>query len=235
MGRFQTILFDADNTLFDFKACENEALRLTFLKYGYFLNEEIATAYERINHGLWKRHELGEIDRKTVIYSRFGMLFQEIGIEDDGIAFEDDFQHLLGMQHFFVDSAFEVIDKLAMEFDLYIVTNGVTATQLRRLKESGVERYIKQIFVSEETGYQKPMKEYFDYCFARIENFKRSETIIIGDSLSADIKGGNNAGITTCWFNPERRINDMDAKVDHEIIHLKELYRVLGLTESKKL
>lgn len=233
MRRFRTLLFDADNTLFDFNACEKEALKLTFKKYGYPLNEEVSSSYERINLALWNRYEQGEIDRRTVIYTRFGQLFQEIGIEDDGIAFEDDYQELLGQQHFFVEAAEEVIDRLARDFDLYIVTNGVTATQFRRLKESGLDRYMKQIFVSEKTGYQKPMKEYFDYCFTRIECFNPAEALIIGDSLSSDIKGGNNSGITTCWFNPKGHINDTDAKVDYEIKHLKELYELLDLTEKR--
>jgi len=227
MKRFQTLLFDADNTLFDFTACEKEALIQAFKKYDYKLNEEVFKIYERINLGLWKLYELGKMDRNTVIYSRFGLLFKEIGIEDDGIAFEDDYQELLGMQHFFIRDASEVVESLYQKFDLYIVTNGVTATQLRRLKDSKMEQYMKKIFVSEETGYQKPMKEYFDYCFDRIDHFDRSKTIIIGDSLSSDIKGGNNAGIATCWYNPFQQENKTDAKVDYEIRNLKELYSVL--------
>ena len=227
MKQFQTLLFDADNTIFDFQACENEALSLAFKKYGYPLQEETRKQYERINLDLWKKYEQGLLDRATVIYSRFRLLFQEIGIDDDGIQFEDDYQELLGMQHFFIEDAAEVIEKLYDSFDLYIVTNGVTATQLRRLKESGMERYMKKIFVSEETGYQKPMKEYFDYCFTRIDSFEGSKAIIIGDSLSSDIKGGNNAGIKTCWFNPTGLENQSDAIVDYEIRSLKELYTIL--------
>lgn len=233
MSHFKTLLFDADNTLFDFQACEKEALRLTFEKYNYELNDEIAGIYEKINVELWKKYEQGVIDRNTVIYSRFGILFKEIGIKDDGIAFEDDYQEILGMQHFFIEGAPEVIKKLYQKYDMYIVTNGVTATQLRRLKESGIERYMMKIFVSEETGYQKPMKEYFDYCFSRIENFDPSVAIIIGDSLSSDIKGGNNAGIATCWFNPDRLENKAEVKVDYEITDLKELYKILGLYTEK--
>lgn len=227
MGKYTTLLFDADDTLFDFDACEREALNKTFQKYGYNINDEIRKTYERINHELWKKYELGEIDRDTVIYTRFGNLFREIGIADDGIAFEDDYQELLGMQHFFIEDTPEVLEYLYKKYDLYIVTNGVTRTQYRRLKESGVVQFVKNIFVSEETGYQKPMKEYFDYCFERIEGFDKSGTMIIGDSLSSDIKGGNNARITTCWFNPNHQKNRTDAKVDIEIHGLKELCDLL--------
>lgn len=227
MGNFKTLLFDADGTLFDFDESEREALNKTFQRYGYALNNNIRNQYEIINKGLWKQYEQGILDRNTVIYSRFGLLFKEIGVRDDGIAFEDDYQELLGMQHFLIPGALEVIKELYKKFDLYIVTNGVTATQLRRLKESTVDQYIIKIFVSEETGYQKPMIEFFDYCFSRIDGFDLSKTIIIGDSLSSDIKGGNNAGIATCWYNPELQTNNTDVKVDYEIHDLKELYQIL--------
>lgn len=230
MRRFQTLLFDADNTLLDFDACEKEALKLVFEQHQYPLNEEIYQLYKEMNIELWKLYELGKMDRHTVIYSRFGMLFKKIGIQDDGIAFEDDYQKLLGMQHFLMEDSLAVIAELQPEFDLYIVTNGVTVTQLQRFRESKLDTYMKKIFVSEETGYQKPMKEYFDYCFERIDGFERSKAMIIGDSLSSDMRGGNNAGITTCWYNPNRLENHTDVKVDYEIRHLNELKQLLDST-----
>lgn len=226
MQKFQTLLFDADNTLFDFDAGEKEALNLAFRQFGYPLNDEIRRLYEEINVELWKKYEQGIMDRKTVIYSRFGLLFDQIGIEDDGIRFEDIYQELLGQQHAVIPGALEVIDYLSPKYDLYIVTNGVTATQLRRLRDSGLDRYMKKVFVSEETGYQKPMKEYFDYCFERIPELEPSRTIIIGDSLSSDMKGGDNAGIHTCWYNPGQLENHAGIRIDYEIRSLQELYEL---------
>ncbi len=227
LANFRTILLDVDGTLFDFEASKRNALSETFKKYGYVLTEEIRNTYERINKDLWKQYEQGKIDRNTVIYSRFGNLFKSIGINDDGIAFEDDYQRILGMQHHLLEDALEVVQYLHTKYDLYIVTNGVTATQMRRLKDSTLDRYVKDIFVSEATDFQKPMKEYFDYCFARIGDIDKSRTMIIGDSLTSDIKGGNNAGITTCWYNPKGIKNDTDAVVDIEIRELRELYQIL--------
>ena len=229
MKRFKKILFDADDTLLDFKTSEEEALRQTFQKHGYVLSPEIARIYERINKDLWKQYEMGNISRETVIYSRFGLLFKEVDIQEDGVAFEDDYQEILGMQHFLIEGAFDVVKNLAKEFDLYIVTNGVTRTQLQRLKDSGLDNFMKQIFVSEDTGYQKPMKEYFDYCIERIPDFDYKEAIIIGDSLSSDIKGGNNIGVKTCWYNPRKLTNTTDSRVDYEIEELNQLYDILGM------
>ncbi len=227
MHKFQTLLLDADNTLFDFTAGEKIALETAFLQHGYTLTEEIHKIYERINVDLWKKYELGLMDRRTVIYSRFGLLFQEIGINIDGVVFEDVYQELLGQQHILLPHAKEVIEYLHAKYKLYIVTNGVTATQLRRLKDSGIEDYMEGIFVSEATGYQKPRKEFFDYCFERIPEFEAERSLIIGDSLSSDIKGGNNAGIMTCWYNPLRLKREADIKVDYEIRSLTELYQFL--------
>lgn len=227
MQQFKTLLFDADNTLFDFTAGEKRALELAFDQHGYPLNEEIRNTYEKINVSLWQQYEQGLMDRRSVIYSRFGLLFREIGIEDDGISFEDIYQELLGQQHPLIPHAKEVLEYLYARYELYIVTNGVTATQMRRLKDSGVDRYMKGIFVSEATGYQKPMKEYFEYCFKRITAFEPEKALIIGDSLSSDMKGGNNAGIRTCWYNPLSAVNETDIIIDYEIKSLTELYQLL--------
>lgn len=227
MKQFTTLLLDADGTLFDFDACEREAFRMTFEKYGYGYSDDILRRYSEINKAMWKSYELGEASKEFIIYERFRKLFKEIGISNDGNSFEDDYQMHLGMQHIYLPDAPQVIGYLYKKYDLYIVTNGVTQTQYRRFRESGVDRYMKDIFVSEETGFQKPMMEYFDYCFRRIENLELSKTMIIGDSLSSDIKGGNNAGITTCWYNPKSNENHTDIRADYEIKSLKELYELL--------
>ena len=227
MNQFKTILLDADDTIFDFDACAREAIFAAFGNHKYPMDEHIFEIYKIINTDLWNQFEQGKITRETVIYSRFGLLFNKMGIEDDGIAFEDEFQELLGMQHFMIPEAQQIVEYLYKKYDLYIVTNGVTATQLRRFRESGIDQYMKRIFISEETGYQKPMKEYFDYCFERIESFEADKTIIIGDSLSSDMKGGNNAGIATCWYNPKHLQKNPEIKIDYEIVDIKDLYHLL--------
>lgn len=227
MKKYRTILIDADGTIFDFDACEREALRIALTKHGYMFNEDILSLYSGINLALWKRLERGEVDRQFVIYERFRKLFEELGIEDDGVSLEDYYQVILGMQHFYIEDAPKVLDYLHQKYDIYAVTNGITATQLSRFKGSGADKYMKRIFVSEETGFQKPRKEFFDYCFERIDNINLSETIIIGDSLTSDILGGNNAGIDTCWFNPGAAVNNTNAMVDIEIRKLRELMDIL--------
>jgi 2-haloacid dehalogenase len=227
MTKYSTILFDADGTILDFEAAQRDALIKVFQNHNYTLDTEVKRIYEEINQGLWKQYEKGIISRDDVIYSRFAKLFETVGIEGDGISFEDEYQELLGQGHEIITGAVEVLESLSKTHDLYIVTNGVTKTQFSRLKASGLDKYMKAIFVSEETGYQKPMKEFFDYCFDRIPNLDRSKTIIIGDSLSSDILGGNNVGIDTCWFNPQHQVCDMEVKITYEIDELEKLCKIL--------
>lgn len=231
MKNYRTLLFDIDDTLLDFGAAEKVALRLLFEEQKLDLTVEMVDTYKRINQMLWKSFEDGKISRDEVVHNRFTLLFKEYGKEVDGAKLESSYRSFLEEGNEFVDGALEVITALHKQFDLYIVTNGFSKTQDRRLRDSGLYPFFKGIFVSEDTGFQKPMPEFFDYVFARIPNIELSTTMIIGDSLSADIKGGNLAGIDSCWLNPNAVPNTSSISPTYEIQRLEELYPLLQLNE----
>ncbi|HDR7540690.1 noncanonical pyrimidine nucleotidase, YjjG family [Bacillus cereus] len=227
MKKYKTLLFDVDDTLLDFQKAEKMALRVLFEEKGIPLTDEIEARYKKINKGLWDAFEKGELSRKEVINTRFSLLFQEYGEEVDGILFENNYRNYLEEGNQLMQGAFEFINQIQGEYELYIVTNGVSKTQDKRLRNAGLHSLFKDVFVSEDTGFQKPMKEYFDYVFERIPNFAPEEGLIIGDSLSADIKGGYVAGIDTCWFNPERKLNDSGIIPTYEVHNFEELEALL--------
>jgi len=232
LKNYKTLLFDIDNTLLDFSASETAALQRLFKGQNFPLTPEVKARYKTINQGLWTAFEEGKIDRDEVMNTRFSILFKEYGLEVDGVLLEKTYHSYLKEGHQLINGALELIKDLQNQFDLYIVTNGDSETQYKRLHDSGLYLLFKDIFVSEDTGYQKPMKEYFDYVFERIPNLSLESTLIIGDSLSADIKGGQMAGIDTCWFNPGMIPNEIAILPTYEIQKLKEVYQVLNLEKT---
>ncbi len=221
------LLFDADRTLLDFSASEKSALAKTFAEYALPFPDAVYQYHLVNNAKLWEDYEKGLIDRQAVLYTRFVRLFEHFGYEGDGVAFEDSYRHNLDHSCDLFPETMEVVQTLYKTHLLYIVTNGVASTQKTRMRDSGLAPYFQELFISEEIGYQKPQKEFFDHCFAHIPDFDPAQALIIGDSLTSDIKGGNIAGVETCWFNPEGKKNHTDAEVDYEIHSLKDLYTLL--------
>ncbi|MCI2255835.1 YjjG family noncanonical pyrimidine nucleotidase [Domibacillus sp. PGB-M46] len=227
MKHYRTLLFDIDDTLLDFRAAEQAALALLFAEQNMQLTDEIKERYKQINQWLWSEFEESRITREEVINSRFSLLFQEYGYSVDGAVLEAKYRGYLEEGHQLIKGALELVTGLQPYYDLYIVTNGVSKTQYKRLLDSKLHALFKGIFVSEDTGFQKPMKEFFDYVFARIPHFNTEEALIIGDSLNADIKGGQQAGIDTCWFNPGLKPKKAGIEPTYQIQALADLSHIL--------
>lgn len=226
MKSYQFLLFDLDGTLMDFKKGEACAIAESLRLHGIPCLEGTTALYSRINDSFWKRFERGEISKAQVLTGRFAELFRQLGQQQDPEIFEKTYQRLLGQQVFYMDGARELIRDLSSRYYLCLVTNGVSATQQSRLKRDHFGDWFQHVFVSEETGYQKPMKAYFDYCFRRIPGFDAEKALIIGDSLTSDIRGGNAAGIDTCWFNPEGKTAGPDVEITYEITELGQLRKI---------
>ena len=221
------ILFDVDDTLLDFGKAEAAAIRKTFERIGIPVTEELIRRYSEINAQQWARFEKGEITREKLLTERFDILFSELGINVPSEMAQASYEYLLGIGHYFVDGAEELLEALKDKYELYIVSNGNASVQDRRLKSAGIIPYFKDIFISERVGFNKPSAEFFDACFEHIPGFEKDKAIIVGDRLSSDILGGINAGVKTCWFNPRGDAPDPDIPADYEIKHLSELPALL--------
>lgn len=229
----RNVLFDLDDTLFDFHKAEKIALTKTLVHFGIDPTEETLALYSTINVAHWKRLELGEISREEVKVGRYRELFKTIGIECDPVKATAYYESMLAIGHYFMPGAPELLEELYRKYRLYIVSNGTAKVQEGRIGSSGITKYMDGIFISQILGANKPDKQFFDICFAEIPDFSLSETVIIGDSLSSDIKGGINAGITTVWFNPKGIENDNDIKPDYTIKELSEVPGLLSQISAK--
>ena len=229
----RNVLFDLDDTLFDFHKAEKIALTKTLVHFGIDPTEETLALYSTINAAHWKRLELGEISREEVKVGRYRELFKTIGVECDPVKATAYYESMLAIGHYFMPGAPELLEGLYRKYRLYIVSNGTAKVQEGRIGSSGIAKYMDGIFISQLLGANKPDKQFFDICFSEIPDFSLSETVIIGDSLSSDIKGGINAGITTVWFNPKGIENDNDIKPDYTIKELSEVPGLLSQISAK--
>ena len=231
MKLYDIIFWDVDQTLLDFTKSEDYALRYAFGQFGKKIDGQIVDLYSAINDSYWKRLEREEITKEEVLRGRFETLFERLSISDISISeFASIFQNALGSVYYYKDDSFLLCNELKKDFHQYIVTNGVTWTQLNKLKLAGFDRIMDGIFISEKIGSPKPAREFFDRCFLQIPDFQKEKTIIIGDSLTSDMQGGNNAGIACCWYNPGAKVlteKEKQLRIDYEIRNLWEIKDVL--------
>lgn len=224
--KYKILLFDLDDTLLDFTANEADSLKKLFQQHGYTLTDEVFHLYDTVNRQLWADYENGYIELNEVLNSRFSKTMSKLGISVDGIEWEDQYREHLGNGCQLVEGALEVCQSLSKSHRLYVVTNGVAKTQLKRLKQSGLYEYFEAIYDSQSIGFQKPAKGFFDYVMSHIKDFNKKEALIIGDSLNTDIKGGNLFGIDTCWMNRKPQKGSPEIQSTYTIARLDELYNI---------
>ncbi len=223
--KYTTLLFDLDETLMDFKKAEDNAISLFFKKYGINPSVENKSIYSEINKRKWKALERGEITRRKLFLSRFEELFGIFGIVADAAAANDEYLSFMAEGRFVFDGAEEICRRLSENYKLYIITNGSKKAQDGRLKDLPLMKYFENVFISEEIGFDKPYREYFDYVFEHIAETDKSKCLVIGDSLTSDIAGAVNYGIDSCWLNPGEYC---ESPATYQIKKLDELFDVLN-------
>lgn len=225
--KYDIVLLDADETVFDFKKSEAYSFEKTLGEFGVEFNEERLKLYSDINLYMWKSLERGDVTRESLKTKRFDMFFEQVGVADiDTKLFNERYIYYLSTCNFLLDGAYEFVEKLSKYCKLYLATNGLTVAQRGRLQRSRIKPLLSGCFISEEIGFSKPEKEYFEYIFSdlRVEDKKR--VIFLGDSETSDMQGGKNGGIKTCLYNPNNNEYNKDL-CDYSIGSYDEFFDIL--------
>ena len=224
------VLWDIDGTLLNFDLAETAAINKCFEIFNLEKpSNEMIKVYKNINDVYWKRLERNEITREEVLLGRFREFFRKYGI-DTGIVeeFNHNYQIELGKTYVFNPYGKEVVKSLEGSYDQYAVTNGSLTAQSGKLEGSDLNNILKDSFISELVGFEKPDIRFFDYVFEKIGDYDHKNYVIIGDSLTSDMQGGINANIKTIWFNPDSKENYLNLPIDAETRSLKEIENIIS-------
>lgn len=230
MQEYKWLLLDADGTLFDYDRAEAGALATTFQEMGLKVAPGYAEAYREINGQIWLDFEAGKISAQALRTERFRRLFQAVRAEADPHVFGERYLVNLGDQAHLIAGAEELVRSLYGKVGLVLITNGLEDVQRSRLARSTIASYLTDVVISEVVGAAKPDSRIFDIAFARMNHPHKEEVLIVGDSLTSDIKGGSDYGIDTCWFNPQRLSRSLDVRIRYEIHELSALLDIVGVT-----
>ena len=223
------IFFDLDNTLLDFDRGEAHALSRALRQFGVDPTPAVLDRYHVINLSQWELLEEGKLTKDQVLLRRFDLLFAELGTACDSQAVCDLYESFLAEEHAFVPGAPELLKALTPRYSLYLATNGAAAVQRRRLADANILPYFQDIFISEEVGFHKPSPAFFHACFAAIPSFDPASALMVGDSLTSDIRGGRDAGLRTCWFDRLGRFCRPDIQPDYTVTALDQLPALLEI------
>lgn len=226
----KVVLWDIDGTLLDFQAAERAAIRACFRKHGLgACSDAMLKDYAAINRRYWERLERGELEKREVLVERFREFFGKYGLPQEGVtAFNDSYQLALGDTACFHEHGLETVTALRGTVRQIAVTNGTKIAQQRKLRLSGLDRIFDEIFISEDLGAEKPSPAFFDAVWQTLGEIPREAALIVGDSLTSDILGGQNAGIHTCWYRKDGTENATGIRPEYEIHDLAELLPLLS-------
>lgn len=228
--QYNTVLFDLDDTLIDFSGTEFTALQEAMAKHNIPLNMELYEMYKMINRELWDGFEEGKFSKKEILSLRFDLFFANTGIFGDASQLNHDYLIAMGRHAKKYEGITEVLDALQEAgIRIAMVTNGAEMAQKIKLTVTGLDAYFEDIYISDVTGFAKPDPRFFEFVEEAMGGFEKDRTMIIGDSLGSDIKGGRDYGITTCWFNPEGKANESLVEPDFEINSVDGILLVLGM------
>lgn len=225
---YEVIIFDADETLFDFKKSEKYALKNTMIEFGIDYDENYhLKVYKDINTLIWKEFESGLIIQRDLNIERFKRLLSKLNIKFDEVKFAKSYVKHLSCASFLYDDSMALIESLHKDYRLIIITNGLKDVQDNRIRKSVIGKYFEDVVISDEIEVSKPDPKIFQHALKNINHTDKTKVLMVGDSLTSDIQGGIRFGIDTCWFNSNKIINKGAIKPTYEITNLMELKNIV--------
>ena len=225
--KYSTLLMDADNTIFDFPLCERNALEATLTGSGLRFDQEVLRSFSEINDALWKKFEKKEIIGESIRFRRFSELIMKC-FEGMGNAevLSERYINELSAQGCLINGAEKALECLSEEYDIYVITNGFAKVQRGRFSASPVIQYIKKLYISDELGVNKPDKRFFELVLQDIPEKNKDRILVVGDSVTSDMQGGKNAGLTTCLYDRTGDTPCPEELCDHRIFELTDIFRI---------
>jgi 2-haloacid dehalogenase len=223
MKPYRWLLFDADDTLFDYDRSEVTALENACRHFNLAYSPGTLETYKKYNRQLWRAFELGEVTSEELRVRRFELLFGELGLSQNAGEFSQVYLEELSGCAFLLDGAEEVVRVLHQKYRLAMITNGLKIVQRPRIARSAIHDCFEDLIISEEIGAAKPETLFFEMTFQRLGYPTKEECLVIGDSLTSDMLGGCNYGLDTCWFNPKHLTRPAELAITYEIQRLEEL------------
>lgn len=228
MSKIKVVLWDIDGTLLNFEEAEKNAIRACFAQFELgWCSDEMLADYSAINKIYWQRLERGELTKPEVLVGRFQEFFTKYGLNTACVPeFNAQYQLSLGDTICFYDQALETVLQLRGKVKQYAVTNGTAVAQKKKLARSRLEELLDGTFISDKIGFEKPRVEFFDHVWENIGHYEKDEVLIVGDSMTSDMQGGNNAGILCCWFNPRGEQPKPGIRIDYEISRIPQVLEI---------
>ena len=198
--KYRAILFDNDDTLMDFQSGNRRAVSQLMDELGY-TDPDRYEQYEEMNLACWAELEKGLLTQRQVRLERFKRFFSLYPVQGDPAQAAARFACLLGRQSQLLPYAEDTVRRIAERLPVAIVTNGMAEIQRSRFAHSPLNSLVREMVISEEVGVSKPQPEIFAIALERL-GVSPEDALMVGDSVSSDIRGANRAGVDACWFNP---------------------------------
>lgn len=214
MSKYETLIFDLDDTLIDNNQSIKYAFTIMINELGLEYNDELFSKWKKFDTAYWHTWESGNMiipdsiktleDKITYLrVNRFILFFKELELKfNSAVTLNELYCSMLGVNIVEIENAGKLLQELYHHHEILIATNGPKEAAINKLEKAKLMSYISSMVCSEEIGFSKPMPEFFDCLYNKTQNKDKSRMLLIGDSLTTDVLGGMNNGIDTCWFNP---------------------------------